>query len=761
MRALFCALLGGLAIGCMAETSVEPYTYEIYKSSDKITLDGVLSEESWKKASVKTQFFLNKPYDTAYAKLQTEIRLTFDDKFIYVGAKCYQDRNTYRTSSLKRDFEGGISDVFTVNFDTFKDKLNGFHFALNPYNVQREGLIDNGENLSTFWDNKWYSEVTNYHDHWEIEMAIPFSTLRYKMESGENSWRMNFARNILESNEISTWVPIPRNFRPSNIAFSGLLIWKENPPLPSKNISVIPYLSGRYTADYPRDEKNLIAREKIVEQNLAAGLDAKIAVTSSLNLDLTINPDFSQVEVDQQVTNLSRFELFFPERRQFFLENSDLFDRWGFPNTRPFFSRRIGIANNPVTNQNVQVPILAGARLSGKINQKSRIGVINMQTKRLDFGNEKVLPAANYGVVAFQQNVLKRSVLGAILVNKQNLLSNLSEVQRAGFQSYNRIAGLEYNYNSADNKWSGESYYHQSFNPDKTGHTLAQFIGYGSPNFAARLGYMQVGKNYDAQVGFVPRKGVRNLYSGLDLTKFVAWKQWKQINSVGIAYEGSQTFNWDAKLLDSYLKVAPFINFVDQSFVTFGVEHNYTYLFDPFDPANTYLNPNPDAQKNVQNLPIGQYDYWRYFAEVYSSSRSDFSYVLKFSSGSYFNGKNTNIGTQLGYRIQPYGNLQLTANYVDIRFPAPFQSTSYWLVGPKVDFAFTKSLFLSGFWQYNTQTNNVNLNARLQWRFKPVSDLFIVYTDNYFAENIPNYNIQSFSIKNRALVLKVTYWLNT
>ncbi len=754
-------LLFSCLVNIFSQEKDEKYTYEIKKSLEKITLDGKLDENIWSSSQKIGDFFLNKPFDTTFAAQQTQVRMTFDDNFLYIGAICTQAKKSYVVSSLKRDFEGGTSDVFTANFDTYSDKLNAFHFALNPLNVQREGLIDNGQNTATFWDNKWYSQVTNFDDYWVAEIAIPFSTLRYKVTEGQNAWRVNFGRLVLESNEISTWVPVPRNFHPAHVGFNGKLVWKDNPPNPGKNVSLIPYFSSRITNDFPRERSDLTALPKVVDNKPAViGGDAKIAITSSLNLDLTFNPDFSQVEVDRQVANLSRFELFFPERRQFFLENSDLFDKWGFPTSRPFFSRRIGIAYNTVKAQNVQVPILAGARLSGKVNNKTRIGLINMQTRQQDFGNEKILPAANYSVAALQRNVLKRSVLGVVAVNKQNFLGDLTSAQKADFQPFNRMAGVEFNLNSADGRWEGENYYHHSFSPNKNGGSMAHFLGYRIPTFGARAGYLRISDNYQADVGFVPRAGFQSLFTGVDFIKFTSDKFLPQLNSVSVGYEGNQTFDLNGKLLDADVGIGPEIKFDDYSEGSVTLRYNYTYLFYAFDPTNAFLNANPDLRKGIIPLPIGDYKYIRFNASYFSAQKNNFTYSFNFNTGQFFNGKSTGLDMNVAYRYQPFGNFSLNANYSNIKLPAPYNSAKYWLLGSRLDLSFSRSLFASTFLQFNTQTNNMNLNTRLQWRFRPVSDLFLVYTDNYFAENIPQYNINAFTVKNRALVLKLTYWLN-
>ncbi|MFN3851032.1 MAG: DUF5916 domain-containing protein [Spirosomataceae bacterium] len=749
-------------LGSYAQNSDEKYVYHINKSKATIKLDGELNEDAWKMAEEAKNFFMNKPYDSSFAKLQTVVRLTFDDNFMYVGAICYEPRNLYTTQSLKRDFEGGTSDVFTINIDTFKDRVNGFQFAVNPYNVQREGLISGGFETSNFWDNKWYSVVKNYEDRWEIEVAIPFKTLRYKVNDGENTWRINFGRNVLKRNEISTWVPVPRNFPPANLAFTGLLVWNENPPKAGANVALIPYVSAGVTQDFPRNESDLKALPKTSDFTRGIGMDAKIAVTPSLNLDLTVNPDFSQVEVDRQVTNLSRFEIFFPERRQFFIENSDLFSKFGFPDTRPFFSRRIGITRNPNTGLNQQVPILAGARLSGKLNDDWRIGLMNMQTQKVNFGNDKFLPAANYSVAVLQRKIFSRSFIGGIVSNKENFLGNLNETQRANYRAYNRIAGLEFNYFSKDNKVEMETYFHQSFYPNapKDASSAAHYMGYHHPNIDLNLGLQRIGENYRADVGFVPRTGIYQVFRPQTIilnpkNEKIA----KYINAYGIGTEGSDVFDLKGKRLDSETNLSFFINTPAGGEAYIAQNWNFTHLFAPFDPTNSSDSPNPDLQ-NAAELPIGDYK-WRFWSVGFTSSqRNNIFASLDFNQGGYFNGNGNYTEGSLSYRLQPYGVFSFDFARTKFDFPQPYNSVKFWLIGPRAELSFTRSVFFSTFFQYNTQTNNVNINSRLQWRYKPVSDFFLVYTDNYFAEAIPKYMVTAWMPKNRALILKMTYWLN-
>lgn len=761
-----CLVMVCLSLYTNAQNGKPPqdkYEVHIKKAAAPIKIDGLLDEAAWQDAEEATHFFLNKPFDTTYASLQTIVKLTFDDNYLYVSAVCYQPLKEITISSLKRDFEGGSSDVLTVNLDPFKDGLNGFHFAVSPMNVQRESLIENGEGITNYWDNRWYSEVTRYDDRWEAEIAIPFKTLRYKLTPGTNTWRANFARMCLKRNEISTWLPVPRNFAPNNMAYMGRLIWQDPPPKPGMNVAVIPYINMGWAEDYPRDETNLQRLPTHSDWTASAGLDAKVGITPSLNLDLTVNPDFSQVEVDRQVTNLSRFELFFPERRQFFLENNDLFGFYGFPDARPFFSRRIGIAYNPNTGLNERVPILAGARLSGKINDNWRIGVLNMQTRKVNFGNDKVLPTANYSFATAQRKVFKRSVLGGFFVNKENFLDGLTSQQREGYQRYNRVAGMEFNLYSEDNRWEAESYVHRSFSPEqlKNPMSAAQFIGFNSPHFYARGAYQYIGEGYRAESGFVPRPGVQSSFFHTGYIYNPGGRLAKTVNALSLNFEGNYTFDLAGRPLDHGNALIAGITLQDQSEGGIAVATIYSFLQDSdYDPTNPYLNPDPDVQNGYSPLPAGSYVFNRWYAGFESSQRYDFSFEFEIEGGEFYKGRQLAAFTEMGYRIQPIGVISLAMTYNNLSMPQPHNSSHFWLIGPRAELSFSKSIFFSTFLQYNTQTNNVNINSRFQWRFRPVSDLFIVYTDNYFAEGIPRYYVSSFAPKNKSLVVKITYWLN-
>jgi hypothetical protein len=480
------------------------------------------------------------------------------------------------------------------------------------------------------------------------------------------------------------------------------------------NYSIIPYIFAQNT-------KNV---ESGLESNVKfkAGVDAKITVSTSLNLDLSLNPDFSQVEVDQQQVNLDRFELFFPERRQFFLENSDLFASLGSDGNRPFFSRRIGLNS----------PVLAGARLSGKVSKRTRIGLMNMQT-----GTEGNVAAGNYTVGVVQQQIFARSNISFFMVNKQITDEDFSNIPR-----YNRVFGIDANLASADSKWTGKVFYHQSLheNIDSDAFTLSGNVAYDTPKFKLSLSQNYIGDDYAAEVGFVRRKGIYN-------TKPTA--QYKFFPKSGIVANHGPGISFDFFLdrefefRDRISKLFYQITFKDRSSFLIQLEDNFIKLIDSFDPTNS---------GGVQLMENSKHNWQRIAASYQSNSRDLFNYALGLGYGGFFNGTRFTFLNEVSYRIQPYAKFSILSSYNKVDLPDPYNSANFVLFGPKIDLTFTDKIFLTTFTQYNNQIDNVNVNIRFQWRFAPGSDLFIVYTQNSYPED--------FESKNRGLVGKFTYWFN-
>jgi len=537
-----------------AQKKNEAYQLPIRKSSDLIRIDGVVEETGWAQAATATDFYMVTPMDTSKARVRTDVKMTYDEENLYLLAICYHALpGPYIVESLRRDFNFGKNDNFLLFMDTFDDQTNGFSFGANAAGAQWDGLMYEGSRVDLNWDNKWTSVVKNYEDKWIFEAAIPFKTIRYK--KGISNWGINFSRLDLKTTEKSSWAPVPRQFPTAALAFSGLLVWDTPPKDAGANVSVIPYALGGLSKDYEN--------ETPTTQRGEVGMDVKVAVTSSLNLDLTVNPDFSQVDVDRQVTNLDRFELFFPERRQFFLENGDMFNNFGYTTIRPFFSRRIGLT----------APIQYGARLSGKIDKNWRIAAMDMQTGKVE---EDGLPTQNFAVVALQRRVFARSNVGLLVVNKESV--NYTPPDSGSvYSEYNRNLGFEYNLASSNNLWTGKALFLKSFSPQQTekDYTYAANLQYSTRKFTVSGQYEYVGSGYTAEVGYVPRN---NYIRVNPQASYLFFPKSEKILSHGPKAATSVFFDPSFKQTDSETYLAYQVNFRNLSTFTGWVAHDYVEL---------------------------------------------------------------------------------------------------------------------------------------------------------------------------------------
>lgn len=696
------------------------YEYPIQKITTPIQLDGVANESIWQSIPSITSFKQNYPTDTAFAKNQTSVQVCYDRKYIYLYA-FLQDtvKKPLIVQSLKRDFSIKTSDAFIFTIAPLNDKINGFSFGVNALGAQREGLVaqGGGSGVTTAWDNSWYSEVKKQLNGWSVEMKIPFKTLRFKKNTTD--WGMNFARIDLKNNEVSTWHPIPLNFNTSSLGFTGTMHFAEPPVKNGANIVFIPYVTGGASYNY------LLKPYPHITNLASAGFDTKIGITSSLNLDITANPDFSQIEIDDQVVNLDRFEIFLPERRQFFIENSDLFDGFGFSKIRPFFSRRIGLYKGQ------QIPIIAGARLSGSINKNWRIGLMDMMSnKKAENIN---VPIQNYVVAAVQRRVFDRSNIGFIFVNKLGIDKN----EKLKKQS-NSVLGLDFNLYSKNNRWNGRIFYHHSINTKLNidANANASWLAYNTSKWSIQWNHEYVGKLYNAEVGFVPRVGYFRLEPSINYTTF--FKKSKKIFSWANGIYYSQYWSTDTRnSTDRINRFTSTLLWLNTSTMSFSISNIQTRLTRDFDVSGNKYYP----------IKAGNYVYTNAALSYASNIRKRFTYSMNISGGTYFDRKTISYGATISYRFQPYGyiNASITRN----EFFRNGENISLTLLSSRLEITFSKNLFFNNIVQYNTQQKVFNLNTRLQWRFKPMSDLFIVYTDIY--DNL-------LAKRQRAFQIKFTYW---
>lgn len=705
-----------MALYCPAQINAEKYRLSIEKTTEQIKIDGVLDEITWANAEVAKDFFMITPIDTGKATQFSEARLSYNDEFLYMAIIFFNNevQGDYVVESLKRDFSFGKNDNFLVAIDPFNNRSTGFTFGLNAYGAQWDGTMFDGRNVDLNWDAKWYSQVDFDEEKWVCEIAIPFKSIRF--DSNITEWGINFSRLDLKASEKSSWAPVPRQFPSVTLSYAGTLVWNTPPPQQGSNVSIIPYVSNILNQDF----------QKKIQNEFKIGGDVKYNITSALNLDLTINPDFSQAEVDQQITNLDRFELFFPERRQFFLENADLFTNFGYKTIRPFFSRRIGL----------QVPIVGGARLSGNIDKNWRLGLMNIQTLK---DIEEGLNAANFGVLTVQKKVLDRSNINFIFINKQP-----RKDKAIAASNPNRNAGIEYNYFSADNLWNGKLMFLQSFSPEreKKGTVFASHISYQSTRWSAFLQQEYISGNYSAEVGYVPRTDYFKLQGVLGHLFYTEG----EISLLSHGPRFSRVYFFDTHLdeKDQINKLSYRFNFKNRSQFSVGMNNQFITLLSDFDPLRT----------QVALLEGGTSHHWTSWELTYNSKpQNRFTYSLEALTGGYYEkGKRSAFFGEFSYRFQPFLELNSIVNYNYIKLRSPWNTKPFWLLGMKANLTLTNTLFFSNLFQYNEQLNLWNFNSRLQWRYKPASDIFIVFNSN--EVNIPTFS------RSWNLTFKINYWFN-
>ena len=701
--------------------------YFIHKTIDPIEIDGLMKESTWKNAALASQFTMVLPMDTSKATVPTEVRLAYDVNNLYILAICHKSGSQEdMIESLKRDWSFGKNDNFIVFMDTYGDLTNGFAFGSNAVGAQWDGTMYDGGSVDLNWDNKWISVVTNDSSKYIWEAAIPFNSIRYK--KGIQEWGINFSRNDLKTTEKSSWAPIPRQFPTASLSYTGTLVWDAPLPEHQNNFSLIPYFKSSLSKEFATNTGIKTNTPSVFNKDF--GIDAKLSISSSMNLDLTIHPDFSQVEVDRQVTNLSRFELFFPEKRQFFLENADLFSSLGFANIRPFFSRRIGLNTS----------IDFGARLSGRVDKNWRIGVMDMKTS-LD--QTTASPAQNFAVVALQRKLFKKSSIELFYIDKTAINFDKNNLSANSGNEYNRNIGFEFNLAPSNNTWTGKTILIKSFTPHKIGKDFlnAASLQYSNRNWIASWQHEIVGNNYNAEVGYVPRNNYIKFTP--TLTRLFFPKS-GAILSHGPQLINTVYFNTGLDQTDHSSILNYLITFRNKSTLSGILQNEYVELLAPFDPTRIGKQPLAAHTKHQWNSAG---------IDIISAPQHKLTYLFSSRYGGYYaDGNLLSLSGSIGYRIQPYVNIDVAATYNHIKLPAPWGSNHFFLLGPKIDITMTNKLFLTTFFQFNEQTKNINFNTRLQWRYKPVSDLFIVYTDNYYIGPV--------FVKNRAVALKFTYWWN-
>ncbi len=696
MKQILFTILCFWSLGIQAQDS-EVMTIPYLEVTAKI--DGVLDDQVWENLSVISGFYNQFPNDEGLADNQTELKIFHNKKFLYIGVLYRDAEERNNIASLKRDIYDdiiSISDCFGIVLDPYNEGNNGYLFGVNASGVQYDALMGNINQLNSSWSTVWYSEVSKNGKNKYYEIAIPLNAINFKAE--KNIWGIQFFTNDTKQVQFSTLAQSPRNFAQYDLRFTKKFRLENLPEKVTQKFSLLPSVSINYAEDKIAETSN---------RQFIPSLDGQYAITPSLRLDATINPDFSQVEVDQQVTNLSRFAINFPERRKFFLENSDLFNNLGSYFGNPFNSRRIGS----------ETDILFGGKVSGNIGTKTRIGLLNVQTKETE-----EIKGKNYSVLVGQQNLSNLFNATIFMINTQQ------------GKLYNRIGGGGFNYKSKNNVWSGEVKASQAFTNEtnkKNGNYFAEvfyqkrkwnasaFVNKIEKNYIAETGFIPFLYNYDASTGTTIRESYTRTGGDVQLKHFP--ENSKHIDWIRRFWlENRTTLDANNQLKDYFLFLSPFaIRFKNRSYVYAVVMNQYDnlqYNFDVLQNGN-YIQP------GEYNFTYGRTGYW-------SPNNRKFYFATKFEFGQFYNGFRINPFGRISYRMLPRAVFSIIYEMNDINL-GELGRKSFHLAKFSSEVYLNNRMNWTTYLQYNTQQNNFNINSRFQWEYKPLSYIYFVFSNNF------------------------------
>jgi len=688
-------------------------------------IDGTLDEAVWQTANVIDTFVQQEPNEGQPASDRTEVRVLYDSGHLYIGVHAYANEGVTATE-MRRDADRLFDeDNFQVILDTFHDSRNGYMFLTTPLGAKLEQQIfDEGEgggrgttaNINRNWDGVWDAAARVTNDGWTAEISIPVTSVRFT-PSDEQTWGVNFERHIRRKNESALWSPIPKAYTLTRVSMAGELQGLRGLNL-GWDLKLKPFVVGG--AHYLQPTQAAKSTDAIHD----IGLDARYGVTAGLNLDVTINTDFAQVEVDEQQVNLTRFGLFYPEKRDFFLENSNFFTMGtgsAFTSaqvqTDLFFSRRLGLSDS-----GQPIPIVGGGRLAGK-SGKNNIGVLDIQTD-----NYLAKPGDNFFVSRYSRDVFKRSRVGALFINKDSV---------GGSDHYNRTFGVDANLAPSRNIQIN-SYLAKTQTPEKDGKDMAFFgrIAYRDPKWNLWLNYLDVQANFNAEAGFVQRTGIRTTKAYFSPTPRPKTGNIKLMEPMYVlTYITDQT----NRLVGRQHHLMHGTTLRDDSFINVIYQQTLDVLDRPFRIQPTVVIP---AGSYLMNEAMFTYN---------TSPGKRIYERLTWSPNQFYDGTRQTLTAAAGVRASSRLSAELQFNRNDVKMP--WGNFLVNLTTMRVDYTFSPRMTIRSLTQYNTSTHEISNNVRFNFIHRPGSDLYVVYND-LSQTGLP---ADIFGKKDRQLVVKATY----
>ena len=700
--------------------------------STPIIVDGSLDELPWRDAPVATGFLQLEPHEGAPATEATAVRVLYDDETLYIGVEARDSEpQEIIVSDLKKDFDRFASDAFEIVLDTFHDERNGYMFATNPQGAKWDAqMVNEGRDINSNWDGIWFVQTRITPTGWSAELAIPFRTLRFA-DRDVQTWGVNFLRRIRRLNEDSLWTPLPRAYQIQRVSMAGTLDGLRG-LTPGSDLRLKPYGLTDLSAVGGGSS----------EADGQAGFDVKYGITSGLTWDFTVNTDFSQVEADEQQINLTRFNLFYPEKRDFFLENAGVFQfgpgsfvpggggggggGGGFGRANVlgdnilFFSRRIGIADDGTV-----IPILGGTRLTGRAGAFS-IGALNIQQRAAN-----AAPATNVTAFRLRRDVLGNSDVGVLVLNK--------EQSGPGF---NRLAGADANFRFFRNL-NLNAYVAKTMSSELAaapgGEVAARGgFAYRGEVLETRAAYTLTGSHFNDELGFIPRTGIgrSDAFFGLHLrsSRYPPWLRefFPHYNFVNLTRTEDGAF--DSRYVDYHLP----ITLQNGTFIETGVNVTTEVLANPF-----LIN----SRLGITIAP-GRYEFNEYFIVWNADPSAPVTLSGRYGLGGFYGGYKHTYQLGPAVRIGSRLNTSMTWTRNVISLGGGYTTD---LVSTRINYSFSTRMFVNALIQYNTDANQWTSNIRFNVIHRPLSDIFLVYNDRRDST--------TGALVDRAFIAKMTYML--
>lgn len=664
------------------------------RAPETIKIDGRLDEPAWAQAEAATGFRQEEPSEGQPATERTEIRILFDDRNLYIGIRAFDsDAKHIHSRDLTRDSNFRNDDKVEILLDTYHDRRNAYRFAVNPFGTQQDALItDEGRDVNLSWDAPWVSEGRRDGEGWTVELAIPLSNLRFR--EGEDTWGLNFARIIRRKHEESLWTAWKREFGLERVSQAGELTGVGEIRR-RRLLEFRPYATGGWQVGIPQ------VGEPGFNAGVfgTAGLEvARLGLTPSLTAEFTVNPDFGQTEVDAQVVNLTRFDVFFPEKRDFFLENfgNFLFGREGI--NQLFFTRRIGL-----TEEGERVPLDYGVKVTGKLGPYN-VGFLQVQQRQLGDPAGIGIPRQQFTVARVKRDILKRSYIGAMFVNRQGGVTH----------AYNRGAGVDAEFNLTD-YWRVRAFLMATDTPGLRSGFLSGRVQseYETDRFRLEAIWESIGPNYNPEMGFAERIGVRQYFvegAYKPRPKFLE-KQVRQMEFETFLeyYEDYRTsklqtrtlrFGWNTLFQNSSQTEVNFFQFTDA-------------LAQPFEIRPGIV------------IPPGTYHFDRPSLSYSSDTSKRVIFGLSEEWGDFYSGTRSRSEATLTLRPTDHLLLSVSDSYNRVRLPQGDFSTN--LLAGRASYNFSRKLLTNVFLQVNSAAQLTAINARFRYIFRPHSDFYVIY----------------------------------